>query len=68
MADSFRPYSLDQADLLPQAPRDWLPEGHLAFFLEETVSLLDLRPIFERYQGSGTKGGGALGPTIHRCS
>ena len=51
MAYSFRPYSLDQAYLLPQAPRDWLPEGHLAFFLEETVSLLDLRPIFERYQG-----------------
>ena len=51
MAYSFRPYSLDQAYLLPQAPRDWLPEGHLAFFLEETVSLLDLRPIFERYRG-----------------
>ena len=51
MAYSFRPYSLDQAYLLPQAPRDWLPEGHLVFFLEETVSLLDLRPIFERYQG-----------------
>ena len=64
MAYSFRPYTLDQAYLLPQAPRDWLPEGHLAFFLEETVSLLDLRPIFERYQG----GRGGLGPTIHRCS
>ena len=36
MACSFRPYSLDQADLPPQAPRDWLPEGHLAFFLEKT--------------------------------
>ncbi len=51
MAYSFRPYSIDQAYLLPQAPREWLPEGHLAFFLEETVSLLDLRPIFERYPG-----------------
>ena len=49
MAYSFRAYSLDQAYLLPQAPREWLPEGHLAFFLEETVSQLDLKPIFERY-------------------
>jgi len=51
MANSFRPYSIDQAYLLPQAPREWLPEGHLAFFLEETVSLLDLRAILERYVG-----------------
>ena len=51
MANSFRPYCLYQAYLLPQSPREWLPEGHLAFFLEEMVSLLDLRPIFERYEG-----------------
>ncbi len=51
MANSFRPYSLDQAYLLPQAPREWLPEGHLSLFLEEVVSQLDLRPIFERYAG-----------------
>lgn len=51
MAYSFRPYSLDQGYLLPQAPRDWLPEGHLAFFVEETVGMLELGPIFERYQG-----------------
>ena len=51
MANSFRPYCLYQAYLLPQSPREWLPEGHLAFFLEEIVSLLDLRPIFERYEG-----------------
>ena len=37
MANSFRAYSIDQAYLLPQAPREWLPEGHLAFFLEEMV-------------------------------
>jgi|TARA_B100002003_G_scaffold70398_1_gene65706 transposase len=51
MANSFRPYCLDQAYLLPQSPREWLPEGHLALFLEEMVSLLDLRAIFERYGG-----------------
>ena len=51
MANSFRPYSIDQAYLLPQAPREWLPEGHLAFFLEEMVGLLDLGPIFQQYRG-----------------
>ena len=51
MANSFRPYSIDQAYLLPQAPREWLPEGHLAFFLEEMMGLLDVGPIFERYRG-----------------
>ena len=51
MANSFRPYSIDQAYLLPQAPREWLPEGHLAFFRQ-----LDLSPIFEgRRVGRGPK-------------
>ena len=50
MAYSFRRYSLDQAYLLPQVPREWLPEGHLPFFLEETVSPLELRSIFDRHQ------------------
>ena len=37
MAKDYRDYSLDQAYLLPQAPREWLPEGHLALFLEDAV-------------------------------
>ena len=56
MANSFRPYSMDQAYLLLQAHREWLPEGHLAFFLEEMVSQLDLSPILEgRRVGRGPK-------------
>ena len=66
MANNFRPYSLNQAHLLPQSLREWLPEGHLAFLLEEMVSQPDLKPIFERY--CGTKEGAAPGPTIPRCS
>ena len=45
MAKDYRDYSLDQAYLLPQAPREWLPEGHLALFLEDAVGLLDLSEI-----------------------
>ena len=50
MAKDYRSYSVDQAYLLPQAPREWLPGGHLALFLEETVSLLDLGEITKRYR------------------
>ena len=49
MAHDFRPFAPDQAYLLPQAPHDWLPEGHLALFLQDTASLLDLKPILARY-------------------
>jgi transposase len=51
MAHDFRPYAPDQVYLLPQVPRDWLPEGHLALFLQDTVSALDLSPILDRYHG-----------------
>ena len=51
MANTFLPYSVDQGYLLPQAPREWLPEGHLALFVEETVGVLDMRRILERYEG-----------------
>ena len=46
MAKGFRPYSLDQAYLLPVNPREWLSEGHLALFLADVVCQLDLSAIF----------------------
>ena len=49
MAHAFRPYAPDQTYLLPQVPREWLPEGHLALFIQDTVSELDLSGIMERY-------------------
>ena len=51
MARDFRPYTPDQAFLLPQSLREWLPEGHLALFLQDTVAVMDLRPILKRYHG-----------------
>ena len=35
MAKEYRPYCPGQTYLLPQSSRDWLPEGHLALFMEE---------------------------------
>ena len=36
--------------MLPPSPLDWLPEEHLAYFLLETVSQLDLRAISSHYE------------------
>jgi hypothetical protein len=32
----------EQALLLPPSPREWLPEGHLAWFVIDAVERLDL--------------------------
>ncbi|TCN25890.1 transposase [Kribbella sp. VKM Ac-2500] len=41
MANSYRPVDRDQAFLLPPNMADWLPEGHLAWFLIDAVKEMD---------------------------
>ena len=41
--------------LLPAAPQDWLPAGHLAHFIHDTVDALDLRAFYARYEGGGSR-------------
>jgi transposase len=42
---------------LPVAPREWLDDGHLALFLHDAVSAVDLSPILKEYTGGrGPKG------------
>ena len=55
MSSSFRPYYPDQSLLLPQSPREWLAEDHLAFFVSDTVDALDLSAFYERYEGDGRR-------------
>jgi hypothetical protein len=45
MAKEFLPYSIDQRLLLPLDMRDWLPEGHLALFVDDLVEQFDLNAI-----------------------
>ena len=45
----FRPYAPDQSYLLPPSPKDWLPAGHLAFFISDTVDQLDLTGFLKGY-------------------
>lgn len=45
MSKQYRPWTPEQTFLLPPSPREWLPEGHLAFFVLEVVRELDLGAI-----------------------
>ena len=55
MATSFRPYAPDQEMLLPPSLREWLPEGHLAYFISDTIDALDLSTFFARYANGGPR-------------
>ena len=49
MGQIFEPYDPDQPSLFPPSPADWLPEGHLAYFVAETVEELDLSSFLAKY-------------------
>jgi len=53
MGREFRPYEPDQSYLLPPSLREWLPEGHLAFFISDAVDEMDLRAFVARYGEEG---------------
>ncbi len=55
MPTTFRPCAPDQSFLFPPSPRDWLPEGHLAFFIADTVAALKLEKFFAPYEGDGRR-------------
>src|SRR5215217_1467944 len=55
MPTTFRPYSPEQAFLLPPSPRDWLGEDHLAYFISDAVNALDLSAFYQRYEGDGRR-------------
>src|SRR6266852_4227287 len=55
MPTTFRPCAPDQSFLFPPSPRDWLPEGHLAFFVADTVAALDLQTFYAPYEGDGRR-------------
>ena len=50
MAKTYRPYLPDQDFLLPPSLQDWLPEGHLAYFVSDLVDQLDLSTITTTYE------------------
>jgi len=55
MAISYRPYEPQQEMLLPASLQDWLPKGHLAYFISDTVDALELKAFYARYAGGGAR-------------
>jgi transposase len=53
MPQNFLGCDREQSFLMPPDPRDWLPEGHLAWFILEMVRELDLAPFYVSYRQDG---------------
>jgi transposase len=49
------PYQPEQQQLLPHALQDWLPEGHLAYYISEVIDRLDLGVFHARYAKGGPR-------------
>jgi transposase len=50
MSKTFRPWPVDQAELLPPSVSDFVPAGHMAHFVRDLVrEQLDLTAILESY-------------------
>jgi transposase len=50
MAKTYRSYLPEQNFLLPPSPREWLPDGHLAYFVSDVVDQLNLSAIESVYE------------------
>ena len=55
MSASYIPYHPEQHQLLPSALHDWLPQGHLAYFINDTVGSLNLSSFHARYAAGGPR-------------
>jgi transposase len=53
MAQNFIGSDRDQSFLLPPDVRDWLPEGHLAWFVLDAVAGMDLSGFYGAYRDDG---------------
>jgi transposase len=63
MAQNFLACDRDQELLLPPSLREWLPEGHLAWFVIDAVAALDLRLFYVVYRDNG-QGRAAHDPAV----
>lgn len=53
MAQNFIACDREQELLLPPSLREWLPEGHLAWFVLDAVAAMDLDAFFAGYRHDG---------------
>ena len=50
MSKTFRPYAPEQLLLLPPSLREWLPDDHPVYFVNDLVETLDVQPILSSYE------------------
>ena len=55
MPTSYRPYTPDQDLLLQPRLQEWLPEGHLSYFISDVIEELDLSAFYKPYEGDGRR-------------
>lgn len=53
MGQSFIACDRDQSFLLPPDVREWLPAGHLAWFVMDSVAAMDLEAFYGAYRRDG---------------
>jgi transposase len=53
MAQNFIECDREQLLLMSPSLREWLPEGHLAWFVIDAVAEMDLSPFYARYRQDG---------------
>jgi len=58
----FHPYEPYQTLLFPPSLRDWLPDGHLAHFVADTVDQLELTAFYDRHEHREVRDDGFLTP------
>ena len=63
MSVNVREANRDQLYLLPPSVKDWLPDGHLAFFMLDVVAELDLGEFYASYRDDG-RGGATYDPAM----
>lgn len=64
MPTNYRTYQPEQSYLLPPSLSDWLPENHLAYFISEVVSVLDLSGFYARHEESDPRGNQPFDPAM----
>jgi transposase len=64
MGQNFLPDTVNQTLLFPPSLHDWLPEGHLARFLVDVVSALDLSAVYKSYAEKDGRGQAAYAPEM----
>jgi transposase len=53
VAQNFIACDRDQQYLMPPSLAEWLPQGHLAWFVLDAVSQMDLGAFYARYRDDG---------------